>query len=161
MEPEHWKANSRYFNFITSPLRTLMFITLFLWPNRFCSCLKHRARFVQVLQCGLLLLRVVVVAPRRCTSDHAVDECGNPLFNDGRMESVRNCIDYRSGCRRRLRRFGAITSNDVPLHRGLQDDEDDCALRWKCKDCGYISIIQLLQCAAQTCAVLQQKIDGP
>jgi hypothetical protein len=51
------------------------------------------------------------------------------FFNDGRMESVRNCVDYRSGCRRRLRRFGAITSNDVLLHRGLQDDEDDRALR--------------------------------
>ena len=44
---------------------------------------------------------------------------------------------------------------------GLQDDEDDRALRWKCRECGYISIIQLLQCVAQTCAVLQQKIDGP
>ena len=79
----------------------------------------------------------------------------------GGWESVRNCVDYRSGCRRRLRRFGAITSNDVLLHRGLQDDEDDRALRWKCRECGYISIIQLLQCVAQTCAVLQQKIDGP
>ena len=58
-------------------------------------------------------------------------------------------------------RFGAITSNDVLLHRGLQDDEDDRALRWKCREGGYISIIQLLQCVAQTCAVLQQKIDGP
>src|SRR5262249_29621089 len=29
------------------------------------------------------------------------------------------------------------------------------------RECGYISIIQLLQCVAQTCAVLQQKIDGP
>src|SRR5215469_7376467 len=44
---------------------------------------------------------------------------------------------------------------------GLQDDEDDRALRWKCRECGYISIIRLLQCVAQTCAVLQQKIDGP
>jgi len=43
----------------------------------------------------------------------------------------------------------------------LQDDEDDRALRWKCRECECISIIQLLQCAAQTCAVLQQKIDGP
>ena len=76
------------------------------------------------------------------------------------MESVRNCVDYRSSSRRGLRRFGAITSNEVLLHRGLQDDEDDRALRWKCRECGYISIIQLLQCAAQTCAVLQQKIDG-
>jgi hypothetical protein len=120
--------------------------------------LKH-ARCLQVLQCGLLLLRVVVLAPRRCTSDHAIDECGNPFFNDGRMESVRNCIDYRSGCRRRLRRLGAITSNDVLLHRGLQDDDDDRVLRWKRRECGYISIIQLLQCVAQACAVLQQKID--
>ena len=87
--------------------------------------------------------------------------CGNPFFNDGRMESVRNCVDYRPGCRRGLRRFDAITSNDVLLNRGLQDDEDDRALRWKCRECGYISIIQLLQCVAQTCAVLQQKIDGP
>jgi len=83
------------------------------------------------------------------------------VFNDGRMESVRNCVDYRSGCRRALRRFGAITSNNVLLHRGLQDAEDDRALRWKCRERGYISIIQLLQCVAQTCAVLQQKIDGP
>ena len=134
-----------------------MFTTLFLRPNRFCSCLKHRARFVQVLQCGLLPLRVVVVAPRRCTNDHAIDACGNPFFNDGRMESVRNHVDSRSGCRRHLRRFGSITSNDVLFHRGLQDAEDDRALRWKCRECGYISIIQLLQCVAQTCAVLQQK----
>jgi len=70
------------------------------------------------------------------------------VFNDGRMESVKKCVDYRSGCRRGLRRFGAITSNDVLLHRGLQDDEDDRALRWKCRECGYISIIQLLQCVA-------------
>src|SRR4029079_7615464 len=49
------------------------------------------------------------------------------------MESVRNCVDYGSGCRRRLRRFGLITSNDVLLDRGLQDDEDDRALRWKCR----------------------------
>jgi len=55
--------------------------------------------------------------------------CGNPFFNDGRMESVRNCVDYRSGFRRGLRRFGAITLKDVLLHRGLQDDEDDRALR--------------------------------
>jgi hypothetical protein len=87
--------------------------------------------------------------------------CGNPFFNDGRMESVRNCIDYRPGCRRGLRRFGAITSNDVLLRRELQDDEDDRALRWKCRECGYFSITQLLQCVAQTCAVLQQKIDEP
>jgi len=75
--------------------------------------------------------------------------------------TVRNCVDYRSGFRTRLRRFGAITSNDVLLNRGLQDDEDDRALRWKCRECGYISIIQLLQCVVQTCALLQQKIDGP
>jgi len=77
------------------------------------------------------------------------------------MKSVRNCVDYHSGYRRALRRFGPITSNDVLLHGGLQDDEDDRAMRWKCKECGYISIIQLLQCLAQTYAVLQQKIDGP
>jgi hypothetical protein len=62
---------------------------------------------------------------------------------------------------KRLASFGAITSKDVVLRRELQDDEDDRALRWKCRECGYISIIQLLQCVAQTCAVLQQKIDGP
>src|SRR5215510_6906674 len=38
-----------------------------------CVRLKDRARCVQVLQCVLLLLRVVVVAPRRCTSDHAIE----------------------------------------------------------------------------------------
>ena len=47
-----------------------------------CARLKDRARCVQVLQCVLLLLRAVVVAPRRCTSDHAIDACGNPFFND-------------------------------------------------------------------------------
>src|SRR6516164_11832996 len=34
---------------------------------------KDRARSVQVLQCVLLLLRAVVVAPRRCPSDHAIE----------------------------------------------------------------------------------------
>src|SRR4029079_14079052 len=75
------------------------------------------------------------------------------------MESVRNCVDYGSVCRRRLRRFGLITSNDVLLDRGLQDDEDDRALRWKCRERGYISIIQLLQCVAQTCAVCSKKLS--
>ena len=67
-----------------------------------CVRLKDRARCVQVLQCVLLLLRAVVVAPRRCTSDHAIepaDKIGGVRWRAGRL--LINCyVDWaRAGIR--------------------------------------------------------------
>src|SRR5215469_5302256 len=67
-----------------------------------CTRFKDRARCVQVLQCVLLLLRAVVVALRRCTSDHAIepaDKIGGVRWRAGQL--LINCyVDWaRAGIR--------------------------------------------------------------
>src|ERR1051325_3031381 len=53
-----------------------------------CALFKDRARCVQVLQCVLLLLRAVVVAPLRCTSNQAIepaDKIGGVRWRAGQL----------------------------------------------------------------------------
>src|SRR4029077_7897982 len=67
-----------------------------------CVRLKDRARCVQALQCVLLFFRPLVVAPCRCTSDHAIeaaDQMGGVRWRAGRL--LINCyVDWaRAGIR--------------------------------------------------------------